>query len=410
MIKPNPFKDAEVNPEPSTRDWQDYAELFFGFLGFYHKTIIGLVLLTILGVWSYHLTTDQQEIVEREESPTNIRPKKDDIPLANLNFVLKSKMDAAHSEEPNRPTTEPTAELRKPRKIQILLETGTVNELVEQSLKIHESWGDAMPSVGLAMCSERAKISRRLLEMDLSDSQRTFALASYIESISLIDSLNVASKMNILGTREALLEIDERFSNHPDPTIYAKANLAMTLAPLYDFIATSNVESLYSYQTQFQQRIEKIAPDQASLSRLAELSVAMHNQGGLPKERDPVILDLLTRMFDLKTPLAQEVAARFRQRLLFDRFEPKTLADVVQFNDEGVRKKVHAFFQTLAENPNSSQQIYKVAINVISSYQANHRIQDAEALLVWLEEISNQIPAEQNRQAVQDAISKLRAK
>lgn len=389
-------------------------ELLFGFLWFHHKTIVAIILLTALGVWGYGMATRPKPVIQPSAAPVTKRTIENDAPKANIDFVLSSKL-ATEKTDLTQPKNEESngsdeAADNSPKNIpNKLLESGTVAELIEASLKIHETWGYETPSVGLIMCVEQARISRRLLELELSDSQRIFALASYIDSISTVDSLNVASKMKIVGTRKALLEIDEKYSNHPDPTICAKANLAMTMAPLYDVIADGEVESLHEFQKQFNQRIEKIALDQAALARLADVSIAMFNKHTTPETSEPVILDLMEQLYRLKTPSSRPIAERFCQRYLFDRFELETLAKMVRLEEEEARERVRAFFKTLAAYPDSGFVVYDAAIKIVKSYRQIGNISDAEALLIWLDDISNEIPAEQNRQAVKDAILKMRS-
>ena len=73
----------------------------------------------------------------------------------------------------------------------------STDQLRERSIKIHQTWGQEAPGIGVALCQERAQISQHLLTRSLSEAQQIFATTSYIDAISLIDSLNVSSKMKI---------------------------------------------------------------------------------------------------------------------------------------------------------------------------------------------------------------------
>lgn len=103
----------------------------------------------------------------------------------------------------------------------------STDQLRERSIKIHQTWGQEAPGIGVALCQERARISQHLLTRSLSEAQQIFATTSYIDSISLIDSLNVSSKMKIQDTRKSPLEIDQKYCSHNNRDIAAKANLAM---------------------------------------------------------------------------------------------------------------------------------------------------------------------------------------
>ena len=432
MSNSNPLEKIEVDPETPKRDMGDYIELTLSILWFHHKTIIAVILLTVVGIWVYRISITKKDVVQTNRRPEITRPVEDDVPTANLDFkppandVPTSDAEANPSNPkpdstpsvPEKPSTEgskpvdttddSTAE-KHPKKRDTLLETGSVDELIEASLKISDEWGSAIPSIGLIMCSQRAKISRRLLELELTESQRIFALTSYIESISLVDSLNVASNMNLPGTRDALLEIDKKYSQNPNSTVSVQANLAMTLAPLYDFINNGEIESLHQFQTQFNQRLGQIARDQGALNRLAEVSIAMYKKPELPEARQQVILDLMKQMFDLKTPSSQAIAEKFRERYLFDEFDFETLPDLVQFNDESTARKVNSFFETLAENPDSTDTVFLVATQIVRSYRESGNAEQANVLMRRLDEIVDRIPTEEKRQTVKAAILQLRS-
>ena len=436
MSKSNPFKNAEVNPEPPKRDWDDFIELTLSVLWFHHKAIIGFILVAAVGFWIYWITTSEREVADREPSPGIQNPAGDDVPSAKIdvssagddpaNGVAASdpstnKPDPSTNTSDSSPASDATEANqdantqtknddadKQSRNSNRLLETGTVIELIEESLKLHDTWGSAVPSVGLIMCAERAKISQRLLELELTEAQRVFAISSYIESISLVDSLNVASEMNLPGTREALSEIDEKYSNHPNPAISVQANLAMTLAPIYDFMKNETIKSLDEFQTQFNQRIEKIARDPGGLSRLADVSIAMYKKTNLPDERKPVIQELMTRLSALEAPSAQPVAQKFHDQYLFDQFELNTIVDLVLFSDKEAQQKVQSFFRTLAENPDSGINIYDNAINIAHAYRKIGQLDTTDELLNRLDHIANGIPVEENRRSVKKKILELR--
>ncbi len=135
----------------------------------------------------------------------------------------------------------------------------STDQLVERSIKIHQTWGQEAPGIGVALCQERARISQHLLTRSLSEAQQIFATTSYIDAISLIDSLNVSSKMKIQDTRKSLLEIDQKYCSHNNRDIAAKANLAIVLAPLYDFMATGTPEQAAQFESEYRLRLMKIA-------------------------------------------------------------------------------------------------------------------------------------------------------
>ena len=446
---------------------RDFAELFFSFLWFHHKKIAGLILIAGLGYWIYYVRTqpkskDRDSVVER----TIVQ---DDVPSANLDFVDSVQVPTGNDddsksvdsnqietgnsqpvnsqpvnsqpvnsqpvnsqaiESPVEPkvttSTQPSDSQpsdsqasNKKRSTSANLETflneATVDELIEKSLRLGEQWGKAAPATGIVMCSERAKIARRLLEFGsdetkLSDAQRKYALISYIESISLVDSLNVAGKMNLSGTREALAEIERKYCDHVDADVKAKANISMIVAPIYDFLESDEKKDLQAFETELNKRFGQLSGDQSSLIRLAELTTAVLGKSTDELETDSISKNVLARIESVETPVAKEVALRLKENIIFSKFEPSALPIRVENRDGDTRARVQGFFQTLSENPNSSQGIYESAMRVILAYHLLNRQADVVALSEWLEKIIKSIEKESNRDAALDALTKLRVK
>ena len=428
MFRPKPFKDAEKNPEAPKLDSHRFFGLVFSFLWFYRRVFVGLILLVGLGFLIYRITTTSKE-PDDLGSPVALGPQRSlepKIPKANLDFepanrqptttenigsndsasdLLGSNSDGESGSETDLGVESLNVDFNP---IESLPEDATVDELIETSLGLRDSWGKATPSVGLMMCALRAKISRRLMEMEITESQHKFAAASYIESISLVDSLNVTSKMNIDGTREALLEIDETYSDDPDSTLSAKANLAMVLAPVYECMASKNPEFVEAINQEFNNRFEKIFADTYSTSRLAEVSLAMSKKPKIGDATQPFMTNFLRRLSESESSKIVTIGKLLKDRLLFEKFELKSLPS--RLDEPEMRSTVQEFFETLAANPDSASPIYQAAVTTIVRYQVMGKSEDATALINWLEEIASTITNEQKKQAVRLAIDKMRKK
>ena len=445
MLKPKPFKNAEVNPEPPKRDLRDFVELFFSFLWFHHKKIAGLILLAGLGYWIYYVKSnpnlnDDNSTVQR--SSQSDQP--DDVPKSNLDFVDSDGKTSTDIESGNRvesnavlavdsiaqndsssqndvrskngmPQPIESGKKSASGNLERLLENGSVDDLIEKSLKLSEQWGAASPGLGIVMCAERAKISRRLLERDsagpkLSDSQRKYALISYIESVSLVDSLNVAGQMKLTGTRNALAEIESKYCEHADSDVQAKANLSMIVAPIYDFLETGQLEHLHAIEMELGKRFDRLSGERSSLIRLAELTVAVLSKSTDETNTVPISNQVLKRIELVATPEAKRIAAALKERIVFAEFDPPSLPLRVENRDAEARAQVQGFFKTLAEHPNSSQGIYESAVRTILAYHLLQQEKDVAALTDWLETIVRSIEKEPNRDAALEALVKLREK
>ena len=381
---------------PESLDWPGRFELWIGFFRFHNKKLIGFILICGVAALVYKLSiqSDDSKIAVSAKEDNAVQKTDPAVP-APLTQSLEAERrgDGIISEKATISDT--LSEF----------ENQSINQLVEKSIKIHRTWGKEIPSIGIVLCQERARISQHLLTQSLTESQRIFAITSYIDAVSLVDSLNVSSKMNVAGTSDSLAEIDVKYSSHSNDDISAKANLAISLAPLYAFMVTATPEQANLFESECRQRIAKIAKNNSALTRLADLAIAAHNRLGADSTSGKTFENLAELMLELPDPQSHRIALQYREHLLYDRFDPRTIALIGSEKDPAARQEVKDFFQTLSEHPDSSPKIYRTAVDIIKTFRRLGRTEDAIRLTQWLEQITDQIPVNQNQELIKKVIS-----
>ncbi|MFT5303174.1 MAG: hypothetical protein ACI87E_000671 [Mariniblastus sp.] len=400
MFRPKPFKNAEVNPEPPQRDSRDYIELVFSFLWFYHKTFVALALLIGLGFWIAY-------VIKKPRTGLEDVPKAQ-LVLPNLEITPDKTSPTTLDSEPllDSKTTEPGP----PQKGSVawLLKEGSVDELIQKSLELAESWGLASPGVGLKLCADRVSIARQLLNMNLTESERQYAIISYVDAVSLVDTLNVVSRMGVEGTREALKEIGEKYSNHPDELVRAKTHLAITLAALYDFKQFKTAPYLETYEAALVANFDSIALDGPSLERLTDLALIAQLDSTDEVKATQATNFLIDRLTNLKTPQSKNLAERITQTIAFQAFDLAVLLNLAQAGSPEANAKIDQFFGILAEHPNSTLKVYEIAINCILQYQRAGNFERVVKKLVALEAIAETIDDQEKQKKVQDILDRIK--
>ncbi|MFK7770153.1 MAG: hypothetical protein AB8B55_23285 [Mariniblastus sp.] len=414
MIKKDsdPFKDAEVNPEAPKLDLSIIGGLAVGFLWFHRKVFIGIALLVGLGLWLYQTSLTKSENEERQVART-VRRKTDlesdttkaiQDPLDGVSAKIeipKANIGLAKSADDENPNTKPSS-----GKLQRFLETASVEELVEKSLSLREESKKVNPTLAFVIFSERLKIARRLMEMETSDTERFYAINSYIESVSILDSLNIEDKLNILGTGAAIEEVDQTFSNHRNPAIAAKANLTVLIRPVYMCLASRDVDMLEVFKDGFDERMESILVDPTSARRLAEVTnLLVERLYGEEEETVALAKHILNFYEQREDPEIKKIAAAFREKLYFGRFDLRTILERIEIDDQETRDDIQGFFLALAENPDSRTELVQLAFTSIQVYYGCGKTNDAKALLKWYLEIVDTMSDQERKVKILEAVN-----
>ena len=99
---------------------------------------------------------------------------------------------------------------------QDLLEKGSGAELVAELLRLGDRWPNQRYPVVYLTVSKQKQIAERLMQMEISNKRMKFATLSYLESVSLLDSVNVQSSLGVKEARGNLVESSGKFLKNPD--------------------------------------------------------------------------------------------------------------------------------------------------------------------------------------------------
>lgn len=363
------------------------VELTCAFLWFYRRIPIAAAL--ILGVgYGLYLST-QEKATPTETSSSN--SQKYTQPQAEISLA---EFSAAN--DPNQEDQKST-DLSQTSSLLSIIKRSDKNELLDYSLNVQETWQKVSPSTAVVMLSDRLKVIKRLLKMELSETERLYSITSYIETASILDALNTQNKLGLLGTREAVLEIERIFSNHKSPPVSGKANLAYVMIPGYDFVTNPSISELKRFQERLKERGATIFADFKSTSQLAEISLIMQRHESFRAETKAVAIDILERIRGIPDDRYQSLAIQFAEKIYFGELDPIAILRRIPADDEETRADVDALFSGLDATPDAQIGFYSTAASIIRLYIRDDKLQEAERLTLLLQRIAAKNSNEKDR-------------
>ena len=405
-----PYDEDEEEVE-DPKGPMDLIAAFGSFIWFQRRTIVGAILLVGLAVMIYKVYMIPPKTFENEERVTSLLV---DPPSSSIDFNAFEGMPTADPEsgEPVTPKIFTMEDIVLPESEKIVafdpvLKSGTVDELIEVALGLRDAWVGKSPQDAFMMCQRRAQIDRRLMELELTNEEQNFALGDYIETIICLDKIVSEHQYKAPQIRSALKEIAEKYTNHSDPIVCAKANLAAVSAPMHDFYHDNQTEQLEVFSRLVPNHIDKIFGDPAATGRLAGLTLKLHRSRNWDGSALPYCLDIVKRMEACEDQEIKNSGIGLRERLYFEHLEPNKIVERIKLDDLESRANVKQFFEALEANPNSRLQFFQVAVSTIETFKRLDKKEDYQNLLLWLQRISTKIGSKAKRDEIASVILKL---
>jgi len=373
------------------------------FLWFQRRFIIGLILMAVVGVIIYKVamippkTFDDEEVVSLMLDPPSATIEFEKLELDN-NAPDKTGGDEIPQIILMEDIILPESEEIVP--FDPLIKTGSVDELIGNALKLRDLWVGQPSQVAFLICQRRAKIDRRLMELELTKEEQNFALGDYVESIICLDKIVIDNKMTTPQIRVALKEIGEKYHNHADPIVRAKSNLALLSIPLHDFYGDNETKHLEEFSRLVPSHVEKVFGDPVATARLTGLLVAAHRQRNWDGSVIPYGNDISRRMEAFHDPQISEAGVKFRERIFFAHLEPNSLVSRIEQEDVQAPDFVKSYFEALEANPESRLALYQKAVSVIQKYKEMDKREDYNALMLWFQRISTKVKTKSIRDEI----------
>ncbi|MEL7496301.1 MAG: hypothetical protein AAFN77_01735 [Planctomycetota bacterium] len=350
-----PNDEAEPNDRPQQR-MMESVEFVGGWLWFHHKIVIGLGLILAVAVWIFVSTrTDEKSESERPATPIAV----DERPEIEINVSSASESEA-NSKSRDRDLAQ--------SKFQELLENGTKMELLEYSLNFMEAWKRAGPTRAVILLSDRLRVIKRLMTMDLTKTEQTFTLTSYIETVTSLDWYNTEDNLGLQQTREALLEVERLYANHNNEAVAAKANLAFVIIPGADFLSSYDLAELLTLMDRLDKRQDKIFRDVKSTSQLAEIILKIQRSEKYQAETKLLAIDVLNRIQAQGSEPFARLARDFREEIYFGDLELSTLPGRIPIDDLETQQDVQMLFDGLETAPDVQIGFYSTAAACVRVY------------------------------------------
>ncbi len=403
----------------------DFVGLVFGFLFFHRRIIIGFFLLVGLGYflifgvdqipkiqWASKSIADRRDVNNGGASNLGAGlddPKTPKIETLDSNQTVDKTAGANSDLVPNsssEPNLIPPSEFSG---LSHLLATGTQKELVDEVLRITTRAHQIGPTAAFVLFQDRQKIVQRMLNMELTDSQRVFAKINLIESVSILDSLNSQLDFNVDGATQELATCVGPFLDDPDPNISSLANLAMIVSPGAKLLHEGTVERLAELSAAIDTHFDKIAVNNKSLRKFSELIVEVSKLSSL-KDQTPAFVDDTLRRYDgLTADGAQLEKKLLQQTLYFSRVDLGEIVFQMNRSSGDAKAAIDALYSGLELYPDVGIEIYQTALDVIREYLRQDDRENARTLIDKLEQhVLPHHANEKNRALINQALQELK--
>lgn len=344
------------------------------FLLFHGKLIFGAIILGAISTWIYFLAVSKDNNQAVDPSNGN---RQTQGPSSAMGTADSGTIDAIRINLPEEYSYSTNEHLE----VEAMLQRGNKSELLDYCIKVKEAWQKLPPFPACVMLINRLKVTQKLMEMELSGVEQSFVLTSLVESVSLIDSLNIQKQLGLTGVREAMGEIDKLYANHELPEIAAKANLAYVIVPGYELVVDNDVDKIGELTERLNQRGQFILADLSSTEQLCEVILGIKNKGVYPERIKEVALVVLDRIVALGDEKFDPLIQSFTERIYFGGLEFDVLLGRIAIDDSDTRQKVESLFSGLESAPDVRIGIYSTAATFIRVYIQTGDLKSAENYL-----------------------------
>jgi len=380
--KPKPPKPEHKPPRSRRSRWNRTLSK----LRRNRRRLIGFLLLCVVGGIIFYVATKPKE------------PKT----AGRWRSKLRGSATQTSGSETDTATTQVIA--KAPETFDGFMETASPSQLIEMLLNLRNQKTDSTP-LRFVNVQRRTDIGRLLLTKKLTESQKRFALVDYIEAVIQLDAINTSGNLKADHIREHLIEIRDKYSDHPDDNVGAKASLAYILVPIHDFFEDEDESELKKVADLFDTHAEKIFRHEDTTRRLAKLIIDIFSKSDFSPAHQELARRLMNRMEKEEDPEVLAMARSVREQIYFAESELASLVDRIEGGNSLARDDVQRLFEGLDTNPSSRVEIYKIATEVIAEYDRLGHKNDADALMKWLASINKKNESKEIRQAIANAIT-----
>ncbi len=380
----------------------DFIKLVFGFLFFYRRVIYGALLLAALIYWLSH----SKELIERFSGPTEsteqVDQQKSEPPDEDDQAIKRVKRS---DPDPKRDVEKKSGRLDRsdeatPEKI-----VATPEKIVDEILAIDERWQSESTTVAYMLVAQKRRLSENLMQMELTQLQREVAKISYLESLSVLDSLNVQGRINDENIRPKMIEEAQAFLKDPDEDVRSLANLVLAVYPGYDFVMDPSDENLTAFEQSFDRHFDATVTKTVNARKLAEVIVQVGKIAEWEDRTEPLINVAMERFKTDTSEQGKETYLIFEEQLNFGILELDTLVERMAREDPTTEIQIAKFRSSLEKLPDSRVEIYQIAMDIIREYIRQEQKELAADMILQLKnDILPKVSDEEKKAKIQDAM------
>jgi len=284
-----------------------------------------------------------------------------------------------------------------------------VANLLTKALDLSSKPFNESKSLAFLQAREIKNIYKKLLEMEVPESQRDFVIFGFLDSLSLMDSLNVQAGLRMNEVREELLERVPVFLNDTDDQLASQAALVLTISSAVDFLSLSSRTNFDQFSKNVNQHFDRIVSDPANGRKLAAMLLLVRDAAAFERETSDLCRETLVRFDSQTDPEVVKTATYFKNGYYFGQLDLESLpGQIARFSSE-VDVDVSTLFTGLQEYPEADFEVYQTAMDVIRELIRTGKNERASELIqLFGKQIAPQIQPPSKQKKVLKALSELK--
>ena len=252
----------------------------------------------------------------------------------------------------------------------------------------------------LADLATQQKISERLLQLDLNEEQRLFAVQNML--VALLKRIATTD----LKARENIYEIIPNYVEDENEKIQQAAWSALITVQLADYLRVEDADSTELDAT-IDQMLTRFKDNPQVTKELQGVVVQLM----IRNRRDQAIemMNKISTVYaDSDNPNLQNMSEVIKDRMYLTQIQFDVLADRIREGQEGYQNQFLAMVKQLANRKDMGKEIYREILWAERWLEEINQYEDAEKMLSILEDNLSNHPDETFRQIVAEDITKAR--
>ncbi len=282
--------------------------------------------------------------------------------------------------------------------------------LISELLRVsNQGLNEVNNAMLLVLSGQRAQIASRLLELELTQTQRRLAVESLIESMLVKIMVGSESGKRFEALEEEFSELTEMLTQDEDPAIASRVAMLWIIRDFMFFNETPNAENFEKLNRSLDEHFDSMQGRPKSVEPVTRILLLAKQINFDQQSIEDMLQRYLKKMESIESEELKPLVDGFRVTLVFDRFKLNDIAERLLDLQPDVDADVDQMFDTLREFGNAPEAVYQLALDAIGQYRRRSRPERADELIQrYQNEVLPKIDNLDLRERIQEILNKLK--